>query len=550
LEFPEVFQKGGFDCILGNPPFLGGQKLSGNYGNTYLEYIKHQFEPIGAVDLVTYFFRRIFSIINSFGFLSLISTNTIAQGKAREDGLDIIVQQGGTINHAIKSMRWPGVAAVEVALVTITKMTWTGKYVLAGKFVKTITPYLDDAETLGNPYQLKQNENKSFQGSIVLGLGFVLEPQDAAALIVKNPKNKEVLFPYLNGDDLNNSIDQSATRWVINFFDWSEEKARQYPDCYEIVERLVKPERQLLDETKNSTNKNRKYFWWLYGSDAKNLYRTIAPLERVLVVARISKTVAFEITKSNKVFADALVVFPLVSYSYFTILQTTIHNIWAWSYCTTMKSDLNYTPGNTFETFPFPQSLTPTQEERLEIVGKQYHEYRRLLMMDIQLGLTKTYNQFHNPHLILKNEPGVSSLHDDLKSIEKNFGKETVYLIKHLNKTPNTISLSEAINKIETLRTLHVEMDNVVLEAYGWIDIDLKHDFYEVDYLPENNRIRFTIHPDARKEILKRLLELNFKIHEEEVSAGLWDNKKSKKEVDEEKQEDTEKGIGGLFGDE
>ena len=69
-------------------------------------------------------------------------------------------------------------------------------------------------------------------------------------------------------------------------------------------------------------------------------------------------------------------------------------------------------------------------------------------------------------------------------------------------------------------------MDEAVLDAYGWNDIALKHDFYEVDYLPENDRVRFTIHPDARKEVLKRLLELNHKIHAEEVAQGLH-NKKS-----------------------
>ncbi len=119
LEFPEVFasengqsgtersRSGGFDCILGNPPFLGGQKLSGTYGDNFLELIKYEFSPIGAVDLVTYFFRRIFTIIKPNGFQSLISTNTIAQGKAREDGLDVIVNHGGKINHAVRSMKWP-----------------------------------------------------------------------------------------------------------------------------------------------------------------------------------------------------------------------------------------------------------------------------------------------------------------------------------------------------------------------------------------------------------------------------------------------------------
>lgn len=253
IEFPEVFDDGGFDCVLGNPPFLGNRKLSGTFGDPFLEAIKHQFSPIGAVDLVTYFFRRIFTIIKFGGFQSLISTNTIAQGNAREDGLEIIVQLGGTINHAVKSMKWPGQASVEVALVTITKQLWKGQFILNGNQVKNITAYLDDAETLGNPISLKRNEEKSFQGSSVLDKGFVLEPDQANALIQRNSINKEVVFPYLNGDDLNNSPSQSPSRRVINFFDWTEAKAKQYPDCYDIIERLVKPERQrwAIDKNEN-----------------------------------------------------------------------------------------------------------------------------------------------------------------------------------------------------------------------------------------------------------------------------------------------------------
>jgi methylase of polypeptide subunit release factors len=533
LEFPEVMGKQGFDCVLGNPPFLGGQKLSGAYGDAFLESIKYQFAPIGAVDLVTYFFRRIFTIVKPGGFQSLISTNTIAQGKAREDGLDVIVKQGGTINHAIKSTKWPGVAAVEVALVTITKQKWNGKFYLGQKQVETITPYLDDAETLGNPYPLKQNEGKSFQGSIVLGKGFVLEPAEAEALIQKDPRNKDVLFPYLNGDDLNNNPDQSPNRWVINFFDWPEEKAKTYPDCYEIVQRLVKPERITMTGDRGAE------FWWQYLRMRPALYHTISPLDRVLVVARISKTVAFELLEKRKVFADALVVMPLNRYSDFALLQSTIHNQWAWSYCTTMKSDLNYTPGNTFETFPF--SKKTEQEQVLEGIGKSYHEHRRQLMLGMQLGLTKTYNLFHSQ--------GIQA--DKVNAQDK----QVAALIKHLEKTPGTISLNEAIQGILKLRELHVQMDEAVLEAYGWRfdsaqqpDIQLRHDFYEVDYLPENDRIRYTIHPDARKEVLKRLLELNHKIHAEEVKAGLWDKKKAgKKDKGQGEVREPESGYGGLL---
>ena len=72
-------------------------------------------------------------------------------------------------------------------------------------------------------------------------------------------------------------------------------------------------------------------------------------------------------------------------------------------------------------------------------------------------------------------------------------------------------------------------MDETVLKAYGWEDIELSHDFYEVDYLQENDRVRYTISSDARKEVLKRLLKLNHEIHEQEVNAGLHAKGKIKK---------------------
>jgi hypothetical protein len=528
IEFPEVFNEGGFDCILGNPPFLGGQKLSGTYGEHFLEFIKYEFAPIGAVDLVTYFFRRIFTIIKLGGFQSLISTNTIAQGKAREDGLDILVQQGGTINHAIKSMRWPGMAAVEVALVTLTKQKWKGKFVLAGKEVATITPYLDDAATLGNPFHLKQNEGKAFQGSIPLGKGFVLENKEAQDLIAKNPKNRDVLFPYLNGDDLNNNPDQSSSRWVINFFDWSEDKAKNYPDCYEIVERLVKPERQRPD---NNMGRDK---WWQFYRRGVDLYQSINGMKKVIALCEVTKHLTFAYVETGSVYTANLDIFSLKDGYYYSLIQNSLHYYWAWTYCAWLKRDLKYSPGNGFQTFPFPQNLNTFETQQLESIAESYQEHRRQLMLGMQLGLTKTYNLFHSNAITVQ---GVN---------EK--GKQVAALQKHLEKTPNTISLNEAIQGILKLRELHVQMDEVVLDAYGWNDITLRHNFYEVDYLPENDRIRFTIHPDARKEVLKRLLELNHQIHAEEVAAGLWDKKGGKKKIaSEEEEEKSDESIGGLF---
>jgi len=523
IEFPEVFNEGGFDCILGNPPFLGGQKLSGVFGNSFLEYVKSAYKPIGAVDLVTYFFRRIFTILRPNGFQSLISTNTIAQGSAREDGLDIICSQGGIINHAVRSMRWPGVAAVEISLVTIHKGRWDNETILDQKKVERITPYLDDSEVTGNPFPLKQNAGKSFQGSIVLGKGFVLTSEEAEAFITKNPRNKDVLFPYLNGDDLNNSPVQQPSRWVINFFDWSEEKAKTYPDCFEIVERLVKPDRQRwkVDENGNeiigtyALRNVRAQKWWQYAERATRLYETISKLDQVMVIAQVSKTTAFDFTSPSKVLDAKLNVFALNDYMSFLLLQSNLHIQWAWKYSSTMKTDLSYAPTQVFETFPFPLNLTDQQRERLDQIGKKYYEFRKQLMSSLRFGLTKTYNLFHDKDLV---ELTTKEESLDDKIFEKKFGKNALNLRKHLMKTNSMHTFNEVNQSILYLRRLHIEIDKAASSCYGWADIDLRHNFYDIEYLSERDRVRFTIHPNARKEILKRLIALNHAQYNDETT--------------------------------
>jgi hypothetical protein len=554
LEFPEVFTQGGFDCVLGNPPFLGGLKLSTNYGQNYLTYLHHAYAPAGGTcDLVAYFFRRIFSLNQKGGFLSLISTNTIAQGDTRTGGLEKIVTDGGTINHAVRSMRWPGLAAVEVALVTIHKGEWKSTFTLDQKPVQTITPYLDSAETMGNPYPLEQNKGKSFIGSYVLGMGFIMAPQQAEALIAKDPKNKDVLFPYLNGDDLNSNPDQSPSRWVINFFDWplrryteaewnrldKDEKkkirndlkkkkfvgitppdyadavAADYPDCLEIVERDVKPERL------QKNDKVARERWWLFVRLRKELQEAIQGKHKVLVHTRVTKTHAPVYQSCNIVFSDAVVVFTENS---FTILQSSFHENWAWLYSSSMKGDRRYGPSDAFETYPFHYVL----DRKLEYTGEGYYESRNRLMKGLQRGLTDTYNLFHSLELQTLPDDTLRELSkEEEKQFTKRAGKEGLYLYKHLLRTPEaTLSFNGAVRQVAELRRLHVEMDTAVLEAYGWATaskdgpaLSLRHDFYEVDYLPENDRVRYTIHPEARAEVLKRLLALNHRLYAEEQEA-------------------------------
>jgi len=382
-------------------------------------------------------------------------------------------------------------------------------------------------KVMGNPYPLRQNAGKSFQGSIVLGKGFVLEPEQAQALIAKDARNKEVLFPYLNGEDLNNDPQQQPSRWVINFFDWSEERARSYPDCFEIVERLVKPERMEYDENKNAWNKAVKKNWWQFGAWRKTLDETISKVDQVMVVPLVSKYSVFVFAPTHLVFMHKLGVITLNTYFDFALLNSTIHNIWCWKNSSTLGAGtLNYSSTDCFETFPLPQNPSSIIEKELNELGNWYNRQRAKISECSGLGLTKIYNQFHNADLVKINE---DEFYLDSKTISKKYGKETANLLNYLQKKSLSDKFNIVCEEIFQLRKLHIKIDYLILQAYNWEDIDLKHDFYELEYLPEKDRIRFTIHPQARKEVLKRLLILNHKVHKEEGDIKVVDNKKKRR---------------------
>ncbi|PQJ36795.1 hypothetical protein BSZ35_00120 [Salinibacter sp. 10B] len=488
LEFPEVFAEGGFDVILGNPPFLGNRKLKSTFGDDFLPYVKSEYEPAGATDLVAYFFRRIFDILNSEGGFGCIATNTIAQGSTREGGLAVILNEGGTINYAERSKKWPGKANLKVTLTTIQKGEYEGDFVLDGDEVDEINSYLSDEEPLPDPEKLDENSEVSFIGSVLSGSGFVLSEAEAEVLMEKNPDLRDVLFPYLIGDDLNSDPYQQPSRWVINFRDWPKSEAKKYPECFEIVEEKVKPHR---------ADNNRKAYrkrWWRFAEPCMNLYRTIESFDRVLVNALNTKYMSFVFYEDDIVFSHMNGVFALDSYDDFAILQSNLHEQWAWKNASTLKGDLRYTPSKVFETFPFPR-LDKDEETALAEVGQAYYEQRQAVMERMQLGLTKTYNLFHDPDA----------------------GPETVATAAQSDLSDD---VAEAVaSQIVNLRDLHARMDRQVLGAYGWNDIDLEHDFHAVDYLPEDDRIRYTISKRARKTVLRRLLELNFNRHAEEADV-------------------------------
>lgn len=463
LSFPEMFldrAAPGFDAMVGNPPFLGGQRITGAMGTDFRQYlVSHIADGArGSADLVTYFFLRASQVSEGFGFLA---TNTISQGDTREVGLDQLLERKWTIRRAVKSTPWPGAATLEVAKVWCHRAV-QGDAVLDGTSVVAITSSLDPVgRVTGKPYRLAENAGRSFQGSNILGLGFTMSPAQAQALMEQDQRNKDVLFPYLNGEDLNTSPTHQASRWVINFRDWPLEKASEYPSCLSIVEAKVKPERDKVNR------KARRERWWQFAERAPRLYAAIEGRARTLCRALTSKHHAFAFVALPLVIDQTAPVIVSDGDFDFGVLQSDIHALWARRWGATLETRLRYTPSDCFETFPQPDYYPP-----VAAAGAALDENRRQLMVANNQGLTKTYNRVHNPD---DPDPGV-----------------------------------------HFLRELHVALDEAVARAYSWDDLIFDHGFH-----PTSQGIRYTVGPKAQDEILSRLLELNHARAARATAVGL-----------------------------
>jgi len=489
LEFPEVFHRDnpGFDAIVGNPPFLGGTNISERFGMAYFQWLTNNFHSTRHhCDLVAYFFRRAYACLGDSGCLGFIATNTIAQGDTREGGLRVILEEGGQIYEATRRLKWPGLAAVVVSVLHISKNHTKGQAILDGIQVDRVSAYLVKGTVDTSPSRLAENPYFSL-GSKIYGQGFLFADGDPACtpiserdrILASHPDWENRMPPYLTGEEVNSDPLQKPRRYVIFLSDVSDEsQLAAWPDLREIVEEKVKPERMGLGSNPNNVPLKKR--WWAYQAHRPQLYSTIAPLERVLVISRVTSHVQFTFVPSQVVFSESIVVLPLDNYAAFCALQARPHETWARFFGSSMKDDLRYTPSDIFETFAFPEEWET--RTTLEQAGKEYYDFRAELMVHNDQGLTKTYNRFHNPY---ENDTGIA-----------------------------------------TLRDLHAAMDRAVLEAYGWADIATDCDFYldyEVDEEELGNKKkpwRYRWPDDVRDEVLARLLTLNEERAAEERRSG------------------------------
>ena len=496
------------DVIVGNPPFLGDKKMLKELGDDYVAKLRKCYKGrvAGGADLVCYWFDKARKQIESgkTQAAGLVSTNSIRGGSNRTV-LDNICKKL-TIFEAWSDENWfDNGAAVRVSMVCFGVRAGARAGVRAGskpalndnrldtsyseKGGRVTNPPLRTMRLNGQPVAvihadltagngeentnitqakiLLENAKTSFIGTQKSGAFDVTGEMARVWLTQPNPNgkpNSEVVKPWSNGMDITR---RSSDTWIIDFgVSMTEADASLFELPFEHILENVKPVR--IGKREEKANEK----WWIHQRSRPELRKEIAPLKRFIATPRVSKH-RFFVWLPVAVLPDTrLTVIARSDDTTFGILHSRFHQLWSLATCSWhgVGNDPTYNAVSCFETFPFPNGLTPADNAE------------NVAISDAAIKLNQLRENWLNPEIWVD---WVISPEEETAG----FPKRPIAKVGHEADLKKR-TLTNLYNlKPSWLKSAHEMVDNAVARAYGWDD-----------YTPEM----------ADEEILRRLLKLNF----------------------------------------
>jgi type I restriction-modification system DNA methylase subunit len=121
-EFPEVFEKGGFDVVIGNPPYLvvkGGRWIGGfQYDKIAIKYLSENFETASQqINTYILFIELGLKLTKKGGFISQITPNTFLANEYSQSLREFLVENCTVIELYNSGLVFDD-ASVETAVIT------------------------------------------------------------------------------------------------------------------------------------------------------------------------------------------------------------------------------------------------------------------------------------------------------------------------------------------------------------------------------------------------------------------------------------------------
>ncbi len=341
----------------------------------------------------------------------------------------------------LRSKRAPPRSAVEEALR------------LDGKLVTSINTDLTAAiADLTRARRLQENRDVAFMGDTKGGAFDV--PGELAREWLRRPlnpngrPNSDVLRPWRNGMDVTR---RAREMWIVDFgWEMSEKEAALYEAPFQYVKEHVLPERK-----KNRRDAYRER-WWRHVEPRPAMWAALAGVARYIATPRVAKHRLF-VRLDRRICPDSqLIVIARDDDVALGILQSRFHEAWSLGLGTWLGvgNDPRYTPSTTFETFPFPEGLTPN----LPAV-RYVRDPRAVAIAEAARRLDMLRGAWLNPPDLIRVEPEAVSGYPG-RTLAKDANVEAVLRSRTLTNLYN--------QHPQWLTQAHRDLDDAVAAAYGW----------------------------------------------------------------------------------
>jgi type II restriction/modification system DNA methylase subunit YeeA len=441
------------DVIIGNPPFLGRTFLRENLGDATVDSLFKTYQgrvPADA-DFVCYWVEKSWRAIslNRAERAGLVTTNSIRGGSNRRV-IDPIAD-AGAVMEAWPDEEW----TLHGAAVRVSQIGFGagfGAKRLIGEPADRINADLTGTATnLTKAQRLVENAGCCSEGVKKYGAFDVSGDQARAWLSepanVNGRSNVDVIRPLLNGRDL---VQRSADTWVIDFFGLEEVSASQYQAPFQHVLFAVKPTR---DHDRSATTRNN---WWLFERNRPDLRTRLFNVNRYIVGPIVAKHRLITWLPTSALISNLAYAIVREDDTTFGILHSYFHELWALRLGTWLGvgNDPRYTPTTTFETFPFPEGLTPN------IPAAQYaNDPRAIAIAEAARELNEKREAWLNPPEWVDRVPEVVPGYPD-RIVPKDADAAQKLKDRTLTKLYN--------ERPAWLDHLHRRLDEAVAAAYGW----------------------------------------------------------------------------------
>lgn len=445
------------DALVGNPPFLGDRRMISELGEPYVAALRKTYADRipGRSDFVCYWFAKAAEALSAdngtTSFAGFVATNSISGG----NNLPTMsfVANRTTIFRAWRDEPWVvDGAAVRVALVCLARKGVTVAAFLDGLPTAAIGPTLRHGVDMAAAVRLQENAGLSFIGTQKNG-PFDIPGTRARSMIANghNPhqvSNADVVKPWVNGSSI---VRRDDDTWIIDFGSkMTEVDAALFELPFQHVLSEVRPTRIGLRRQWHREK------WWLHGDPRPAMRQALGKLQRQIITARVSKHRIFVWRPTSVLPDSAVVTFAREDDTMFGILHSRFHELWALRLGTWLGvgNDPRYTPTTAFETFPFPENLTPN------IPAGDYSENpRALAIATAAQRLDQLRENWLNPPDLVRREPEVVPGYPD----------RLIPVSEEAAQALRKRTLTNLYNDRPTwLQHAHKALDEAVAAAYGW----------------------------------------------------------------------------------